>query len=128
MTIPFRFTSTSGFVISNVGIVFVGEVRSGEAKVGDRLFVVGGDAKFNGKVRVIECERKPIESTVEDKEIGILIEDISDSRFNDLLTLGLRLDPGQDMPHSYDPIAEFAERGLVFPVTVSNLDDPKDTA
>ena len=112
----FEFESDRMFVISGQGVVFVGRVREGLASVGDQIQVDEQGGQFVGVIRAIEHERKLIDETIDGTEIGILLNDFSDTEVGKILYL-----VGQKSrdPESIDVQAEFAKRGIIFPVVLS---------
>ena len=112
----FEFESDRGFVISGRGVVFVGRVREGLASVGDRVQVDEKGGQFVGMIRAIEHDRKLIDKTINGTELGILLSDFSDTEVGKILHLVSQED--QD-PESIDVQAEFAKRGIMFPVVLS---------
>ncbi len=87
-----QFESDRGFVFSGQGVVFVGRVREGLASVGDRVQVDERGGQFVGVIRAIEHERKLIDQTVDGMEIGILLNDFSDTEVGKSLYLVSRED------------------------------------
>ena len=119
---PFKFDSDFGFTISGLGLVFPGRVRSGSASVGDKVMVEGDGGRFTATIRHIEKDRKLIQETIDDEDIGVLVDEISDSRVEQLLHVLGYQDRGLDSPDEIDVKAEFAEHGLVFPVVISKIE------
>ena len=112
----FEFESVKGFVISGRGVVFVGRVREGWASVGDRVQVDEKGGQFVGMIQAIEHGRKLIDKTIIGTELGILLSAFSDTEVGEILSLVSQED--QD-PESTDVQAEFAKRGIMFPVVLS---------
>ena len=119
---PFKFDSDFGFTISGLGLVFPGRVRSGSASVGDEVMVEGDGGQFTATIRNIEKDRKLIQETIEDEDIGLLVNAISDSKLEQLLHVLGYQDRGLDSPDEIDVKAEFAEHGLVFPVVITKIE------
>ena len=92
----FEFESHKVFVISGQGVVFVGRVREGRASVGDQIQFDEQGGQFVGVIRAIEHERKLIDQTIDGTEIGILLNDFSDTEL------------GKKLSESNDVQAEFA--------------------
>ena len=103
----FEFESHKVFVISGQGVVFVGRVREGRASVGDQIQFDEQGGQFVGVIRAIEHERKLIDQTIDGTEIGILLNDFSDTEL------------GKKLSESNDVQAEFAKLGIIFPVVLS---------
>jgi translation elongation factor EF-Tu-like GTPase len=112
----FEFDSRKVFVISGQGVVFVGRVREGLASVGDKIQLDETGGQFVGVIRAIEHQRKLIDQTIGGTEIGILLSDFSDTEVGEILHLANQ--EGRD-PESIDVPAEFARRGIMFPVVLS---------
>ncbi len=112
----FEFESDRVFVISGQGVVFVGRVREGLASVGDQIQVDEQGGQFVGVIRAIEHERKLIDQTIDGMEIGILLNDFSDTEVGKILYL---VSQKSRDPESIDVQAEFAKRGIIFPVVLS---------
>ena len=119
---PFKFDSDFGFTISGLGVVFPGRVHSGAASVGDKVMVKGDGGQFTATIRNIEKDRKLIQETVANEDIGILVDEISDSRVEQLLHVLGYQDRGLDSPDEIDVKAEFAEHGLVFPIIITKIE------
>ena len=123
---PFTFDSNFGFTISGLGLVFPGRVRAGIASVGDEVEIDGEGGRFTAKIRNIEKDRKLIQQTVTDCDIGILVDQISDKKVEKLLhALGYQ-DRGLDSPEEIDTKAEFAEHGLIFPIVIRKCQSKKN--
>ncbi len=83
----FQFESDRGSVLSGRGVVFFGRVREGLASVGDRMQVDEKGGQFSGVIHAIEHERKLIDQTIDRAEIGILLNDFSDTEVGKILYL-----------------------------------------
>ena len=112
----FQFESDRGSVLSGRGVVYFGRVREGLASVGDRVQVDEKGGQFSGVIHAIEHERKLIDQTIDRAEIGILLSDFSDTEVGKILYFVSQ--KGRD-PESFDIQAEFAKRGIIFPVVLS---------
>jgi selenocysteine-specific translation elongation factor len=112
----FQFESDRGFVMSGQGVVFVGRVREGQVSVGDRVQVDEKGGQFIGMIRAIEHEKRLIDQTIVGAEIGMLLSDFSDTELGKIL---YRVSQEGGDPDSIDMQAEFAERGIMFPVVLS---------
>ena len=102
--------------------MFPGRVHTGAASVGDKVMVEGDGGQFTATIRSIEKDRKLIQETVADEDIGILVNEISDSKVEQLLHVLGYQDRGLDSPDEIDVKAEFAEHGLVFPVVITKIE------
>ena len=120
----FEFESDRVFVISGQGVVFVGRVREGQVSVGDQIQVDEMGGQFVGVIRAIEHERKLIDQTIGGLEIGILLNDFSDTEVGKILHLVSQKGREAD---SIDVQAEFAKRGIIFPVVLSLAPNGRQT-
>jgi len=112
----FKFDSDRAFVMSGRGVVFVGRVREGFASVGDRVQVDEKGGQFVGMIQGIEHSRKLIDKTVSGTELGLLLGNFSDTEVGEMLSLASQGDQDSD---STVVQAEFAKRGIMFPVVLS---------
>jgi len=112
----FEFESDRAFVMSGRGIVFVGRVREGFASVGDRVQVDEKGVHFVGMIQGIEHSRKLIDKTISGTELGLLLGNFSNTEVGEILSLASQGDLG---PDSKFVQAEFAKRGIMFPVVLS---------
>jgi len=112
----FKFESDRAFVMPGRGVVFVGRVREGFASVGDRVQVDEKGGQFVGMIQGIEHSRKLIDKTVSGTELGLLLGNFSDTEVGEILSLASQ---GDHDPDSTVVQAEFAKRGIMFPVVLS---------
>lgn len=111
----FQFECNDIFAIVGHGLVFRGEVLSGEASVGDRVRVLGSEGSVSGTIRLIEKDKKPISSTLKGAEIGLLLTEFSDARLDEMLA------PRGDL-ESYPPQETYREMlGVSYPVQLVKI-------
>ncbi|MCI5114725.1 MAG: hypothetical protein D3912_07835 [Candidatus Electrothrix sp. AX1] len=77
----FTFESNDIFVLVGRGVVFRGHVLNSEANTGEKVYF---DSEGG---RISECDRKIIDSTISDKEIGLLLTNFNPSKFNKIINI-----------------------------------------
>ena len=112
----FEFESDRAFAMSGRGVVFVGRVREGFASVGDLVQVDEKGGQFVGMIQGIEHSRRLIDKTISGTELGLLLGNFSDTEVGEILSLASQ---GDQDPDSSAVQAEFARRGIMFPVVLS---------
>lgn len=80
----FKFETSCIFGISGRGLVFRGNVIEGKLVTGETVTFLSGGSKYLATVSVIESERKVVDETINNKEIGLLLTRFDVKEINDL--------------------------------------------
>lgn len=83
----FSFSANDVFLLVRRGFVFRGHVTNGTARVGDRVRFETSQGLVTGEISLIEINRKPTNTTIEGREIGLLLVNFSHDHANRMLTL-----------------------------------------
>ena len=86
MNASFEFETTEIFGLFGRGLVFRGQVLTGEVSLGDQVsFKSVGQLVHTARVDAIECDRKLIPKSVPGQEIGLLLIGFGDGAVNRMI-------------------------------------------